>query len=704
MRNDIKYFNRELSWAHFNLRVLDQALDPKKPLLERLKFLAIVSSNFDEFFMVRVSRLVREAANGDIVNCPSGAKPSQVLSKLIKMIQEMVTKQYDCLLKTIIPELKKKGMTICFEKDFSDEDLQLLQAIFEEEIFAALTPLAVDHKKRLPLTGDQGQYLAFTITNEKDEKKEEHLAVVRMPENLDRFYSLPAPKNELRYALLEDIILNSADLLFPGYEIKESACFRVTRDADLEVDEDDDRDFMQAMEEILINRQTSFPVRLEINTKSPRLMNMLIDKLSLDKSKVFKIAGPLHLKQFMSLAFVPGFEKLKEPEWQAQPPVDIPLESDIFEVLKRQDILLHHPYESFDPVVDMISQAASDKKVIAIKMTLYRTSGRSPIVKALAKAAANGKQVAVLVELKARFDEEQNIEWAKQLEKAGVTVVYGIANLKVHAKAVLIVRREPEGTKKYVHLGTGNYNDTTARLYTDIGLMTSREDISFEVTLFFNCITGFSTVTDLEKLTMAPYGLRSKIKYLIDREIDHHQTVGNGLIIVKMNSLVDPEVIDWLYYASQNGVKILLNVRGICCLRPGVVGLSDKIRVVSIIDRYLEHTRAFYFYNGGDEEVYLSSADWMGRNINRRIELFFPVESKKHKNRVLKIMESYFKDNVSSYELNKDGVYERITKTEAKNKFRTQDQMHKDAVKSADKLAAEQIKELKVRKKLKKNK
>ena len=704
-----RFFNRELSWVEFNARVLSEAQKRDNPLLERLKFAAIVSSNFDEFFMVRVATLKRQLKSGSPGNCPTGMSPAEQLRRIGERVNEVVGEQTRCLVEDILPGLAESGALMVRSGSYSDEQVGFVQDLFQREVLPVLTPVRVD-RKDVRFTGMSNLRLhvgfllkaketsRFLRPEEPDEDQDadDLLALVQIPDGLDRFVWLPERDGRSCFTLLEDIVVHSAPQLFPGYSIREYAFFRITRDADLSVDEGLDEDFVMAMEEVLVDRQHSTPVRLEVSTHSTRLREILVGSVGLEEPDVYDVDGPMDLKRFVELVSLPGYKELRYEPWR---PCSSPVVSgdDLWEVLERTDVLLHHPYESFDTVVRFISEAAVDPDVLAVKMTLYRTSGSSPIVKALARAAENGKQVTVLVELKARFDEERNIGWANWLEKQGVIVIYGIARLKVHAKALLVVRREPDGIKRYLHLGTGNYNDSTARLYTDIGLMTSRDDFSFEAAQFFNGITGYSAVPDLRKLVIAPVTMKDRILTLIRREESRCAPDNPGLIMAKVNSLADPDVIEALYAASRAGVRILLNVRGICMLRPGVKGMSENIEVVSIVGRFLEHSRVFYFHNGGSEEVYLSSADWMPRNLEKRVELMFPVEQGDLRQRVVDILETFFRDNQNASVLQSSGGYRRKRPGKGEPAFAAQVHFYEEACKRSKSSGISPKRELEVR-------
>jgi polyphosphate kinase len=692
-----RFFNRELSWIQFNRRVLEEAKRKDKPLLERLKFLTIVSANFDEFFMVRIASLKRQILAGNYTTCPSHMSPQSQLTEASKEIKALMAEQYICLHKEIFPGLTDHGFAYreSFE-DLSIDQKSFLKNFFLNQVFPLLTPVRVDLENpsipganlRLQVafllepeqdarllaqqgTHEESQEVTIITTAQSDfpsqgfsttqsSVAQEYLAIVQVPQSLERVVFLPEKDQTRSFILLETLLVEFGHTLFPGYAIREHLVFRVTRDADFGVDETRDEDFVEAMEQVLSNREKSMAVRLNVGTSSPRLQELLQKSLALGASEVYQSEEPLELASLMNLAFTPGYDELKVEGWPPLEPRGLQEDAPLWETLRQRDILLHHPFESFHPVIRMVEEAATDPQVLAIKMTLYRTSGNSPIIRALELAAQNGKQVTVLVELKARFDEQRNISWAERLEQSGVIVVYGIAQIKVHAKALLVIRQERTGIVRYLHMGTGNYNDKTAKLYTDMGLMTSREDLCYEVGLFFNAITGYSAIPTLNKLCMAPQGMKSRIIQLIDREADKSIPENPGRIIGKMNSLADVDVIEALYRASQKGVKIELNIRGICMLVPGVKGQSENIRVTSIIDRYLEHTRAIYFQNGGDGEIYLSSADWMPRNLERRVELMFPIEDPELFSRIITSLELCLQDNQQAFELDSTGAYHRI--------------------------------------------
>ena len=651
------FLDRELSWVEFNRRVLDQARRAEVPLLERMRFLTIVSSNFDEFFMVRMAALKRELARS------TGNR--RRLEQVAAAVHEVVDNQYRVLHSRIIPELRAAGVHLLAAADLTVEQRSAAADDFRFQVFPALSPVRLAGDAPLAVANLR-LHLAFRLEPDTsgdgppplsadDDGSGAPIALVAMPSALDRLRPIPAKGRRAEsYLLAEDSIVLHAGQLFPGYRIAEHALFRVTRDADLEVDEATDEDFIDAMAAVLVERRSSGVVRMEIDATGDAMAELLAGKLGLTEQDIYR-GAPIDLTGLRALPDS-GRPDLCFPPWRPLPAPAL-ADADPWQVLQHRDVLLHHPFETFDHVLGLLQAAAGDDAVLAIKMTLYRTSGDSPVVHALERAAANGKQVTVLVEIKARFDEQQNIDWAARLERAGAIVVYGIAGLKVHAKAMLIVRREEGGVRIYTHLGTGNYNDTTARLYTDIGLLTARDAIGREATVFFNAVTGYSSAPRFQRLAMAPATLKRTLLAHIRREAAGADS--GGLIMAKMNSLSDPDVIAALYAASRAGVTVLLNVRGVCLLRPQVPGLSDNIRVVSIVGRFLEHSRIAYFRNGGAEEVYLTSADWMPRNLERRVELMFPVEQPVLRRRLVRILELYFADNCHCYELQPDGRYRK---------------------------------------------
>ena len=691
--SDRAFFNRELSWIEFNVRVMKEASRKEYPLLERFKFLSITSSNFDEFFMIRVAGIKRSLIESSPYSCPSGISAPDLLSDISKATHKVVKEQYSLLKNEILPGLKEEGLELCSTDNLSKEDIIYINSYFQSYIFPVLSPLKAVSNKAAHNFGNLQLYTGFVIEGEG----EQEFAVVPIPSSLNRLCSLPTKgKGKKRYVLLGDIITLNATYLFPGYKILEHGNFRLTKDMDLAVDEDDDTDFLRAMRQVLIHREKSFPVRLEIDKNAKLIRQQLVDLLDLKDDEVYKIDGLVDLKSLFSLCFTPGFDQLKNKPWNPCVPKDLLDSTDVFSTVREKDVLLHHPYEKFDPVVEMLEKAAVDPNVLSIKMTLYRTSGNdSPVVNALLQAALNKKQVVVLVELKARFDENQNIVWAQKLEEVGATVIYGVADLKVHCKFMMVIRKEEDAVRRYLHLGTGNYNEKTAEVYGDMGILTSRDDITYEACLFFNAITGYSIIPRLSYLVMAPTMLKPKLLSLIEREIDICKQGGVGHIMCKTNAVADQEIIKALYKASNTGVKVQLNVRGICMLVPGVKGQSENIEVVSVIGRYLEHTRIYYFRNAGMEEVFLASADLMTRNLDKRVELMFPILDEDNAKRARDVLETYFKDTLQSHKLNLSGKYQRVLGGEDIN---SQEEFYQEAKSKVKSLTSERG-DLKVRRK-----
>jgi polyphosphate kinase len=668
------YLNRELSWLEFNRRVLQEALDERTPLLERLKFMGIFSSNLDEFFMVRVAGLKQQVEAGVTKLSYDGLTPEQQLVAIGDYLRSLVKKQHHHFERVLKAKLIENGIYILDYVDLSQEQRTYLDRFFEEHIFPVLTPLAVDPSHPFPYISNLSLNLAVVV--KEPDSHEELFARVKVPQVLPRFVALPEEFRQRRKGKagvwtgvpLEQIITHNLGYLFPGMNILESYPFRVTRNADLEVEEDEADDLLLAIEKELQKRRIGgSTVRLEIQATTPEnLRSTIIEELALEENDVYDIDGLLALGDLMSFLSLP-LPELKDKPWNPVLPPRLNrlqnLESSedgesFFNIIRQGDLLLHHPYYSFSGTVQrFIKEAAYDPDVLAIKMTLYRTSGDSPIVKALIAAAQNGKQVVVLVELKARFDEANNINWARKLEDSGVHVVYGLVGLKTHTKIVLIVRQEDKKIRRYVHIGTGNYNPKTANIYTDLGLLSCREDLGSDLTDLFNFLTGYSLQKSYRKLLVAPFSLRDRMIAMIRREIDICNKGGKGRIVAKMNALVDREMIPVLYEASQAGVQIDLIVRGICCLRPGIAGISENIRVISIIGRYLEHSRIFYFQNDGSEEIYIGSADWMTRNLSRRVEAVAPIESPEIVRDLQEILGIMLADNRQAWELQSDGSY-----------------------------------------------
>jgi len=674
------YINRELSWLEFNDRVMREGLSEELPLLERLKFLAITSSNLDEFFMIRVAGLAQQRSAGVRRRGVAGMTPNQQLTAIHRRARGLVEEQTAGIHKALA-ELAEQGIVVLEPDEWKQEYCAFLRTYFLQEVLPVLTPLAIEELKPAPLLPGLQLHLALVIRSGKAKSQEEKIAVVPVPSQFSRFISLPT-QEKVELARLEDVIAANVSALFPGFEVLAAAAFRITRDADVAIQDDDASDLLNVVEQAVLGRRRRAAVRLEISADpDQRLKTWLQQSLDLRPDEIYEIAGMLDAAGLWAIANRPGYEHLKFPEWTPQPPQDLIGAEELWPVLQERDVLLFHPYESFDPVVQLVADAARDPHVLAIKQTLYRTSGDSPIVDALVQAAENGKEVTALVELKARFDEARNVLWARRLEDAGCHVIYGIAGYKTHAKALLIVRRESPRIRRYVHLSTGNYNDKTARLYSDVGLMTTDRDVAGDVAALFNLLTGYSETVGWSKLTVEPVRLKERFVNLIDREVQVSTPDRPGLIMAKTNSLQDGEIIQALYRASMGGVSVMLNVRGICCLKPGVKGVSDNIEVRSIIDRYLEHARIFYFRNGGHEEVYLSSADWMRRNLDKRLEIIFPVTDAGLKRRLIKILKTFFSDNAKARRLLPDGSYEPVPRKG--RRLRAQEAFYEEAVEAA---------------------
>ena len=663
----MEFFNRELSWLEFNARVLNQACDKTLPLLERLKFMTITSSNFDEFFMVRVAGLKEKALSMPDWKDSSGLTAKEQLSKISKRVHELTDIQTEVLNKEIIPNLAEKGIVYVSSKDFDSNQEHFSEILFNEEIYPLLTPLRADTNQTFGLITNlklHGAYLLKPIMEKSNIPAEfltnadESMVIVQIPKTVRRVIWLPSKNDQRYFTLVDDILEKFVTKLFPGYKVTESLIFKATCEADFSVEEDKG-DFIQAMENVLVKRDFAKPVRLVCNTSSPRIQKMLTEKLQLNTEDVYTVDGIVDISTLIDLREIEGFSELKFSNWKKSLVKGFVSGKPFWDKIKQGDIMLHVPYQSYEPVLQFINDAADDPDVLAIKMTLYRTSNHSIITAALERAARNGKQVTVFVELKARFDEKQNISWADRLERAGAIVVYGIVNLKVHGKLMLIVRREQTGVKRYVHFSTGNYNEKTANLYSDISVFTGNYEIATDASLFFNMISGYSAIQTMTRMFMAPINIKTKVLSMIDREIQSASPEKPGLIMAKMNSLADEDCIKALYKASCNNVKVLLNVRGICMLIPQKEGLSENIKVISIIDRFLEHSRIIYFQNGGNEELYLSSADWMPRNLERRVEIMLPILQENIFQDIKENLQIYFSDTKSSYELFSDGSWKK---------------------------------------------
>ena len=687
-----RYFNRELSWLEFNARVLFQGLNKNLPLLERLQFLSIVTSNFDEFFQVRVASVKRLLQENPGQADVSGLTPQMVLTSVSARAHQIIRSQQECLMSDILPALAEKGLVYVTPMQYTQQQSEYLQGVFNSEIFPLLTPLRTD-AEAFPHIKNLTTYAAFLLkpiagikVSSQDFKGSDDLpriAFVEIPGGsggLKNIYWLPNTRLSAKgkqFALLQDIVTEFGTKLFPGFEVEETMLFKVARDADFAVDEDAGKNFIHAMEDVLIQRKSSFPVQMTCKASSQTILKFIMEHLELKEEDVYRIDQIINPADLMELRDTDEGSSLSFEHWEHFDPADLPEDEPYWDTLKLRDKILHVPYESYDPVVKFLNDAADDDEVLAIKMTLYRTGRDSPIIDALERAAQRGKQVVVLVELKARFDEERNIAWANELEQAGVTVIYGLVNLKVHAKILMVIRRESDTIRRYVHLATGNYNTKTAKLYSDISLFTANPQIANDATLFFNLVTGYSILQNMNCLSMAPVTIKSRLIAMINREIERSSPENPGLIIAKMNSLTHEEVISALYKASQAGVKVLLNIRGICMLVPGVEGLSENIRVVSIVDRYLEHSRIFYFQNGGTPELYCSSADWMSRNLDRRIELMFPILDKTAFEDVKSILDTYFADNSSAMQLQSNGSWQPVECGKKEDVVRAQEVLYK---------------------------
>ena len=675
------FINRELSWLAFNERVLEEAADPSVPLLERLKFAAIAASNLDEFFMVRVAGLAQEVDEGDLSPDLSGLTPARQLSAIGERARAFVASLYRLAADELWPALAAHHIQVMPFAALSEAGRASLHVYFNDAVLPVLTPLAIDTGRPFPLISSLTLNLAVLL-NAPPGESEHRLAIVQVPPGLPRLVQLAVAEG-VAFVLLEEVIRAHLPQLFPGQSIIETSVIRLARDAELEFDDEGGRTHLELVERELRLRRRSDVVRLEMETSaSAELVALISERVDVTKDAVYCVPGPLDLRVFMGIVDQAGFEELRDPPLQ---PVNVLAseQRDLFSVLDERDVLLHHPYDSYDPVIALLAQAAEDPDVLAIKQTVYRASAGSPLIVSLQQAAVRNKQVTVIVELTARFDEERNIRWARSLEEAGAHVIYGIRGYKIHAKICLIVKRTPQGLRRYVHLGTGNYNERTARMYTDFGLLTASQAIAEDATAFFTALTGYSDPPHLQKLVMAPTGLRRKMLRLIDRERRRAEAGQPAEILAKMNSLIDDEIIEALYAASRAGVRIRLNVRGICALRPGVPNASANIEVVSIVDRFLEHSRIYYFLNGGDEEVYLASADWMTRNMDKRIELMFPVEDTEHKARVLHALRAMFRDTTKSRWLGPDGIYRRRRREKGEAPFRVQQALQEEARRAA---------------------
>ncbi|KPV44548.1 RNA degradosome polyphosphate kinase [Alicyclobacillus ferrooxydans] len=672
--NPAYYINRELSWLSFNERVLEEALDDTNPLFERLKFLAITSSNLDEFFMVRVAGL-KELVNSksNAVDSKTGMSAFEQWIEVLEKSRKFMNQQGQVWNEVLLPLLHQAGFPIVTTKDLNRDQKDYLSDLFTRMIYPVLTPMAVDASRPFPMLLNGSLNLAVLIETDEPEKEEYLFAFVQVPSVLPRIVALPTLDGQRTYIFLEDVIRMHLSDLFRGRRILSASCFRITRDSDLALNEDAAEDLLEEIERELNKRKTGDVVRIEVERGiHPFLVDVLSDWEEVSVQEVFELDCPIDLTYLFRFVNESNADLYRFPEFSAIQPCEFDEDQDIFDTIRAEDILLYHPYQSFEPVVRFVHQAAHDPNVLAIKQTLYRVGGDSPIVSALAEAAENGKQVTVLVELRARFDEEKNIVWAKKLEKAGCHVIYGLVGLKTHAKMALVVRLEKDRLQRYVHLGTGNYNDNTARLYTDFGLFTCNDGIAEDVTSVFNQLSGYSSLPRLHHLRVAPWNLEAAFLSEL-AEVSARSTLEHrGRVIAKMNSLTDKHIIQALYKASQAGVQIDLIVRGICCLRPGIPGVSENIRVHSIVGRFLEHGRAYYFHSWGRRRVFLSSADWMTRNLEMRVETMFPILQPKLKKRVIDILETQLTDNVKRRELQSDGTYRHVAVVEGEERIDSQ--------------------------------
>ncbi len=679
-----RLLNRELSWLAFNARVLHEGLSPATPVAERLGFLSIVSGNFDEFFMVRVGGLKQQAASDEPRRCPAGMTPAEQLEAISRRAHQMVVQQYRCLHDDLMPALARREILRLRPESLEHREAQLVARYFADEVFPSLTPVAVPPGEPFPDLAGLTLHVVARVRPEGS-RDEPGLALLAIPRGWPRFFPLPSETGQ-RFVLLEDVVRHHLEHFFPGHEVLESAVLRVTRNADHAVDEQESDDLVEAMEDVLRARKSGEPVRLELSADaSPSLRGLLCERLGIwPEQDLYLVDGPLDLKPFLKLAGRLDGPGLRYPAFDPQPVSAFEAADTPWDAVREKDVLVHLPYESFRPVLDLLEAAADDPQVLAVKQTLYRTSPDSPIIAALERAARRGKQVTVLVELKARFDEAQNIAWARRLAEAGAQVVWGVVGLKTHAKLLLIVRREPDGTRRYVHLSTGNYNDATASRYEDVGLFTCDPEIGADASNFFNAVTGYSEPRDWRQLCIAPTGLRERLVQLIDREIGRSSPEDPGQITLKMNSFADREMAEHLYRASQAGVRVRLCVRGICCLRPGVRGMSQNVEVVSLVGRFLEHSRIFHFRNGGDEEVYCASADFMARNLDRRLEVMFPVRDEAARRRLVALLGVCFEDNQQAFRLKPDGSYERVVPRRGQQPRRAQETFMEEAIARAE--------------------
>ena len=671
------YNNREISWLAFNERVLHEALDKRNPLLERIKFSAIFSSNLDEFFMVRVAGLKDQVKVGFTKpENKAGMTAKQQLGKISEITHTLVDLQDRTFQEHILPALKQEGINLLKMEQLTKEQKSFLENYFDEQIFPVLTPMAIDAYRPFPMLLNKSINLAVSIESNQELDNKQQLAIVQVPSVLGRFIEVPFIDGTTSFILLEDVIAFFSAKLFSGYKVVSVTQFRITRNADLEIHEEGARDLLHQIEKELKKRKWGAAVRLELKAEKldKRILGYLLDELEINEEDTYYISGPLDKTFLFSFykVFASRRHDLAYEPFIPKPSSEIEGDEDIFQNALKRDMLFHHPYESFQPILDFVSDAANDPDVLAIKQTLYRVSGDSPVIEALKRAAENGKQVTVLVELKARFDEENNVQWAKELEKAGCHVIYGMTHLKTHSKITLVVRRKNGNIEQFVHLGTGNYNDQTAKTYTDFGYITTKHKFGIDATHFFNYLSGYTQKPNYHHLVVAPDDIRGEFIKLIDSEIEIHKKHGNGHIIAKMNSLTDKKLIIKLYEASTEGVKIELIIRGICCLIPGIEKVSENIRVISIVGRFLEHSRIYYFHQNGEEKIYLSSADMMTRNMEKRVEILFPIFEGRLKKKIKNFLDLELSDNMKSREQDKHGVYHYVKKGENEREMDSQ--------------------------------
>ena len=679
MMKENNFFNRDLSWLEFNQRVLEEVTYTQHPLFERLNFAAIVCSNLDEFFMNRVASVQDQVEAGLEIRDPSGLTAAKLIGKISQRSHIMMNELYDKYNHSLLSDLKKEKIELHKTNGLKAEQQAYLDEYFERIIFPVLTPMVVDSRRPFPLVLDKSLNIALLVGDNANQEKY-HFATVQVPAVLDRVIEVPSGSNTATLILLEEIIKSKLERIFTGYQILAGACYRITRNAGLNIDEEGAEDLLEAIETSLKQRKWGAAIRLEIEQEmDDRILEILMDELEIDAQQVYRIPGPLDMNFLKKVASLKGYDHLRYPAIEPVPHKAFLHQQDIFSVIRNQDVLLYHPYHSFAPVIQLVQQSAEDPQVLAIKQTLYRVSENSSVVEALAQAAENGKQVTVMVELKARFDERNNINWARRLEKAGCHVIYGFSGLKAHCKVLLVVRREEDGIRRYVHLGTGNYNDVTARLYTDMGLFTANPYFGVDASNLFNMLSGLSQPLDMHRFIVAPYKLREKMLKLIEQEKNNAEKGNKALIVAKMNSLVDQQIIEALYKASAAGVKIKLLVRGTCCLRSNLPGVSEHIEVTSIVGRFLEHSRIYYFYNGGSETIYLSSADMMERNLNRRIEIMFPVDDEKIRREVKRALEISLSDTEKARVQLVNGIYTKAN-DKCKPKVNSQEMLYDEVV------------------------